>query len=174
MRGLRKTGVIFDRIIVGLAWAAGVLLAFAAIAVSVDVVLRYFFNRPIAWVLEISEYILLYVTFMAAAWVLKDEGHIRVDLLVNHLNSRIQALILIVTSVIGAFVMLILTWFGGRVTLDFYRRGVPTLEYLKTPEYLVLIIIPIGSFFLGIQFLRRAHKYLKSRHQKKAERVVGS
>ncbi len=169
MTGLRKTEVIFDRIVVGLAWAAGVLLAFATIAVCIDVVLRYFFNRPVAWVLEISEYILLYVTFMAAAWVLRDEGHIRVDLLVNRLSPGIQTLLVVVTSVIGASVMLILTWFGGRVTLDFYRRGVPTLEYLKTPEYLVLIVIPIGSFFLGVQFLRRAHKHLKSRQLKKAE-----
>lgn len=155
-----------------MAWAAGVLLAFATIAVCTDVVFRYFFNRPVAWVLEISEYILLYMTFMAAAWVLRDDAHIKVDLLVNRLSPRGQSLMSIVTSVIGAFVMLILAWFGGRVTLDFYRRGVPTLEYLKTPEYLVLMIIPIGSFFLGVQFLRRAHKYLRSRRLKKAEESV--
>lgn len=169
MGWLKKTGIIFDRIIVGLAWAAGVLLAFATVTVCIDVVFRYFFNRPVAWVLEISEYILLYMTFMAAAWVLRDESHIKVDLLVNRLSPRGQTLMSIVTSVIGGFVMLSLAWFGGRVTLDFYRRGVPTLEYLKTPEYLVLMIIPAGSFFLGVQFLRRAHKYLRSRQQEEAE-----
>lgn len=166
---MRKIGNIFDGIIVGLAWAGGVLLFFAMIAVCVDVVLRYFFNRPVAWVLEISEYILLYVTFMATAWVLRDESHIKVDLLVNRLSPERQSLISIITSAIGALVMFILAWFGSRVTLDFYRRGVPTLEYLKTPEYLILMIIPIGSFCLAVQFFRNARKYLKSRRLRNAE-----
>lgn len=146
---------LFDRIIVWFAWLAGSLLVFSLITVCLEVVLRYFFNRPTGWVLQISEYILLYIPFLASAYVLREESHIRVDIVLNRLSSGARRITDLITSVIGFSVFLVLTYYGAWVTLDFFHRQVPTLKYLKIPEYLVIMVIPIGSLLFALQFGRR-------------------
>jgi TRAP-type C4-dicarboxylate transport system permease small subunit len=150
-------GKIFDRILVVLFWVAGTLLMFSTVGTCFDVILRYCFNRPIHWMLEITEYIMLYIPFLGAALVLKEEGHIRVDIFINRLTARKRTIIDIVASLVGGMVMSIYTWFGGQVTWNHFIRGVPALESLKTPMFLILMIIPIGGFFFALQFFRQLY-----------------
>ena len=62
----------------------------------IEVFLRTFFNRPQEWVMELSEYALLYITFLSAAFVLKKEGHIVVDLVTCRLNVKKRNFLVIV------------------------------------------------------------------------------
>ena len=110
MRLLTKLTVIFDRTLDAMAILAGILLAFAVLSVSVAVATRYFLGYPIGWVIEISAYILLYITFLVAAWVLREEGHVTIDIVIEWLMPRTQSLINIITSTISAMVCFILTW----------------------------------------------------------------
>ena len=154
-------GKLLDRINVVLFWAAGVLLLFVTAGTCVDVILRYSFNRPIHWMLEITEYAMLYIPFLGAAFVLKEEGHIRIDLVITFFSERLRGWLNVVTSFVGGVVMGTYTWFGAQVTLDYLRRGVPSLESLKTPMFLILMIIPIGGFFFSIQFFRQMAGYYR-------------
>jgi TRAP-type C4-dicarboxylate transport system permease small subunit len=156
---MKTIGTTFDKILVVLFWIAGALLIFSTAGTCIDVVLRYCFNRPIHWMLEITEYIMLYIPFLGAALVLKEDGHIRVDILINHLSDRMRAWLNVITSLVGGLVMLTYTVFGGQVTLDYYKRGIPSLESLRTPMFLILMIIPIGGFFFTTQFFRQMVSY---------------
>jgi TRAP-type C4-dicarboxylate transport system permease small subunit len=149
----------FDRILVVLFWVAGGLLMFVTIGTCVDVLLRYSFNRPISWMLELTEYAMLYIPFLGAAFVLKEDGHIRIDLVITFLSERSRGWLNVVTSFVGGVVMLTYTWFGAQVTLDYFKRGVPSLESLKTPMFLILMIIPIGGLLFSIQFFRQMKGY---------------
>lgn len=151
----------FDRVIVFLFWTAGGLLLFVTVGTCVDVILRYCFNRPIHWMLEITEYAMLYIPFLGAAFVLKEEGHIRIDLVITFLGERLRGWLNVATSFVGGVVMCAYTWFGAQVTLDYFKRGMPSLESLKTPMFLILMIIPIGGFFFSIQFFRQTASYYR-------------
>jgi len=159
---MKTMGALFDKILLFLFWLAGGLLMFATVGTCIDVILRYSLNRPIHWMLEITEYIMLYIPFLCAAVVLKEEGHIRVDLLINRFSRKNRTWVNILTSLVGGIIMLAYTWFGAQTTLDAYQRGVPSLESLRTPVFLILIIIPIGSFLFTIQFLRQMAGYYKT------------
>jgi C4-dicarboxylate transporter DctQ subunit len=154
---LSKMGRILDRLMEGFAWLAGLLMMFSLITVCIDVVMRYFFNRPTGWVLQFSEYILLYIPFLAAAFVLREDSHIRIDIVLNRLACDTQSLINMVTSLLACLVLAILTYYGTYITIDFYLRNVPTLKYLKIPEFLVIMVIPMGCFLFAIQFMRKAY-----------------
>ncbi len=158
MNFLQQTGRIVDMVLVCFTWFSGILMIFSLISVCIDVVLRYFFNSPTGWVLQISEYILLYIPFLSAAYVLKEDGHIKVDILLGALSQRTQALFDTITSILGAGVLLILTYYGTVVSYDFYIRKVITLKYLKIPEFLVVMAIPVGCLMFGLQFIRKANK----------------
>jgi TRAP-type C4-dicarboxylate transport system permease small subunit len=61
---LKTAGKIYDLIVTALAVMAGILLVFMILSVSWEVITRYFLNNPTIWVIEISEYTLLYLTFL--------------------------------------------------------------------------------------------------------------
>ena len=42
------------------------------------------------------------------------------------------------------------------------QREVPTLKYYKIPEFLVLMIIPIGCFLFSVQFIRKTLSHYRS------------
>ena len=65
-----------------------------------------------------------------------------------------------ITSTVGAMICLIVAWYGAEVVWDHFERCVPSIEMLGIPRYLILGIIPVGSFLLLLQFLRNIHKNL--------------
>ena len=76
------------------------------------------------------------------------------DLIVDHLSLRSQALINFVTSLIGAIVMLIMAGVGLMTTLYWIGNKTPTM--LMLPRSPIISIIFIGSLLFAVQFLVRA------------------
>lgn len=159
MKITTKAGAFFEGVIGIGALVASILLTFALLSVCLEVILRYFLGQPTIWVVEITEYILLFITFLGAAWVLKREGHVKVDLISNRLNSRAQTFLETVTSIISAIVCLVLAWYTAQLTWDYFQRNVEVIAVFKVPKAPILAIIPLGYFLLFIQFIRRSHGF---------------
>ncbi len=160
MKLLTKAVVFLDHAI-GIAFnTAGILILFITFSVGLNVVMRYFFNRPLKGVDELCEYSLVYIAFLGAAMVLKKNKHVILDLLVSRLELRSAALLNTITSIVCLVICLILTWYGATVTLKYFQTGVlgSTTE-LGIPSAATFIIIPIGSFLLAIQFCRRTYGF---------------
>ncbi len=155
-----KVTAIFDRILAIGAISAGVSLVFVMLSIALDVTLRYSLNRPILWTVEISQYIMVWITFMATAWLLKREGHVSMDQVINRLNPKTQALLNTITSTFGAIACLIVAWYGTQVTWGYFRGGDYYFTLLEAPKWPMTAIVVIGSFLLFIQFLRRSNWYL--------------
>jgi C4-dicarboxylate transporter DctQ subunit len=151
---------IFDRIINVMTFLAGMLLVFIMLSVCMEVILRSFINRPQIWVTEVTECLLLYITFLGTAWLLREEGHVKVDVILDRLKPKAVALMGIISSLIGLFVSLILTIYGLGVTWSYFQRGIYTPTAMEIPVFAILAIIPIGSLMLFIQFLRRTGKFV--------------
>ena len=158
---MTRLGRILDLLMGALAFLGGALLIFALLAVCLDVIMRYFFNSPISWVLQVSEYILLYVPFLAAAYVLKQDGHIRVDILLNRLSPKTQTAFNLGASILGVLIISVVTYYGAKVTWEQYRDGIVTIEHVKMPQFMITLAIPLGSALFSIQFVRRAVGYYR-------------
>lgn len=89
--------------------ASGFLILLMLITV-VDVFLRYFFNSPLTGTTEISQLMMIIIVFPALGWAAIDRAHIRVDLLVNQLPSRLKALFSSITLLIALGVYIIIAW----------------------------------------------------------------
>ena len=163
MNLLKKATNIFDRIIDVLALLAVVLLAFIMVSVLYEVVTRYFLGQTSSWVFEFTAYSLAFITFLGTTWLLRREGHVKVDLVLSRLNPRTQAMVNIVTSILCAIVWLAVTWYSLKTTLHSYQIGYLEATELQAPKWILLSVIPIGSFLLFIQCLRRAFQYLVNR-----------
>ena len=160
MAKLAKLSVAWDKFL-----DASLVVSAAAVVVATlltldDIVSRQFFGSAQGWAIEISEYSLVYMAFLGAAWLLREEGHVKVEIIVELLKARHQALMGVATSFVGAVVSAALTYFGAVTTLDEYLSGTFMYESpLKPPVYTLLIPIPVGTAALCIQFLRRTYTY---------------
>lgn len=153
---------MFDRLLDYLAAAAGVMLAFSALSVSVQVFARYFLGRPMGWLVEINEYILLHIAFLVAAWVLRQESHVKMDIVLRQLKPKMQLRVEIATSILSIIVCFILTSFGIKVTWELYESMHMTISVMEIPKFTVTPVIFIGSFLLMIQFIRRTRGFLQA------------
>ena len=164
MRLLPKGTNIFDAIIDLFAFLAGAIFIYLMLSVTVEaVVLRYFFGTTTDWIREVAGYTLVFITFMGAPWVLKTEGHVKMDLLLERLKPRPQAVLNIITSVVAAIACLVITWYGLMVTWDDFQTGYFVVSALEPSYWYLIAIIPIGTFLLFIQLLRRISGFLRIR-----------
>ncbi|MDP2931410.1 MAG: TRAP transporter small permease subunit [Chloroflexota bacterium] len=159
---MSKAGKVFDRILGGTVFLAGAILIFDMLAVSADVAMRNLFNAPLAWQVDVTEASLVFIPFLGTAWVLKKEGHVIVDTLVNLLKPKPKALLNLVTSMLATVAVIPLFWYGVQVTWEAYRGGYHPRSVIEIPDAAVLWIIPVGSILLFIQFLRRNRTYFNS------------
>ena len=161
MKLIAKTSITFDHILNVSAVISAALIGFAMLSVTTDVISRYIFNHSIVGVFELTEYTLLYMTFLCAARVLKDDAHVKMDIVLQRLNPRVNALLNFLTSIVGGLISLGIIYYGIQVTWDFLQKGSYELTMLEPPSALIVGVIPIGGLLLFIQFIRRIYGYLQ-------------
>ena len=170
MKLLSWFSAVFNRAVSFLAILGGVLIVLMMLLITAEVLMRYFFNRPIFWAEEVCAYGLLYVTFLGATWVLRGGGHVKVDVLLVNLQPRAQAMTNFITSILGALICLAITWYGTQSTWEHFVIGYKIPTMLSPPKSLILAIIPLGSLALFIQFLRKIYGHLKAWKTPEADR----
>jgi TRAP-type C4-dicarboxylate transport system permease small subunit len=83
---------------------AALLLAVIFIAFLLQIALRYVFNFPVGWTTELSLAAWLWLVLWGAAFVLKDEEEIRIDLLADRAPPRLRQAM----SIAGALALVVL------------------------------------------------------------------
>ena len=160
MKFLARLGRLFDYLNIVMVVISAILLLGLTFIVGADITLRYLFNKPLGWVKEVSEYTLVGLGFLVAAWILKDDAHVKMDLVLNKVGPRVQTMMNIITSGISTIVVLITTWFTLRVIVDFYRTKLVAPTVLEPPKWVLLTPIFVGCLLLAIQFIRRTYGFI--------------
>lgn len=161
MKLVKKATSVFDNATNILAVLSAILIISVMLAISLAVATRYFLKLTWTGLIELSAMSLLFVTFLGTTWVLRKEGHVTMDILVDRLNPRGRSLLNMATSILCALMCLVLIWYGAQVTWTRYLEGSWVFANLTIPDAYFLFIIPLGSLFLFIQFLRRTYGYLE-------------
>jgi TRAP-type C4-dicarboxylate transport system permease small subunit len=156
-----KLGNIFDRTLNVMALLAAIILVLIMLGVTFEVVTRQLLGGSRIWVIELAEYGLLFMTLLTAAWLLRREGHVRMDIVVRLFKPRVQTIINIITTLLAVIVFSTITWFGVVCTLESVRMDIIYPTLLRPPQWILLLIIPVGTLFLLIQCLRRSCGYLR-------------
>lgn len=161
MKALRKAEDIYNCILNAMVWIACSVTAAILLLIVVHVTMRYTLHVAMVWTVQLSEFALVIILSFGMAWLLRDEGHVKVDFLVARLKPRVQALVNGVTSAISAAALLILTWYGGKIGYYYFQEGVVEagVEFHKG---IMIMVLVIGCFFFSIAFLRRAYSNLRT------------
>ena len=160
MRKLLRWGIYLHvRVTAWLSYLSGGVLIFIMLSITYKVAVRWLFGQGVGWVTDVTRYLLLYHTFLAAAWVLTRDKHVKIDLVFNRLGPRTQAGLTAITSFVAAILCFIIVWFGAQTTWAHFQMHYYKPSFIDIPTGPLYIIIPIGSFFLFIEFLRRTYQH---------------
>ena len=168
MKFIKRFWTVFDVALNVMTFVAGVLLILVMLVVSANVALRYIFHRPVGWSIEVSLYLLIFIAFLVIAWVLREEGHVKMDIITLNLKESTRDLVDTITSAINTVISILVTVAAVKVTWDLYESHYFTPTILMMPKWIFVAVIAFGFFMLSIQFMRRTHGYLikwRSQHR---------
>ncbi len=144
----------YDRLITGCGLLGGILIVLNGLFVTYEVTMRYLFNSPTTWVLEISIYVTMASTFLSLAYALREKAHVKVDFITNYLSGRTLILLEIFTSLLAILYCLILGWEGLKMTATAYRNWEVSPSVLRVPLFIPQVFIPFVSILLTLEFIR--------------------
>ena len=134
---------------------AGAILLFVTLSIFVDVILRYFFNRPSIWVTEVSSYLFMYIIFLAAAYTLQQGMHIRVTFLLDIFSPGVRRIIELFTSLFVILFCIALLWQTSVMTWTAFKEKWTSPTMLSAPYAYIYVVMVIGSSLLVFTFILR-------------------
>src|SRR6478609_9951547 len=136
----------YGRLLDGLVLVACLLLLIMTIMIGADVVSRNVGGGGVAVSNELSEDILYLMTLLAAPWLLRQGQHIRVDIILRVLPTRVAWMLEWVGDIIGLLCCFYFVWYGTLITVASYSAGSIVIKTLITPEWWTLAPLPVGFF----------------------------
>lgn len=134
-------------------YLGGFIVLGSGLLVSYNVVMRYFFNNPLIWISDIVPHLQLHVTFLAACWVMINDGHIRMDLVLTRLPAKPQNFVRGIGSILAAAYCFLFTYSIGIPCWQKILEGTIYVGALSLLQWPILIVMPFGSFLLGIELI---------------------
>jgi TRAP-type C4-dicarboxylate transport system permease small subunit len=130
------------------------------LGISLHVFMRYFFGLPINWFIDIATLFLFYITFLGAAWLLRENGHVSLDFLFHAIGPEKYGKVEIITNFICAIACLVITYYGVVEMMLSIELEIVVDMPLAPPKWIVLVFIPLGFLMLAIEFLRKVFRGL--------------
>ncbi|MFA7624946.1 MAG: TRAP transporter small permease [Pusillimonas sp.] len=143
----------YSALVSGLAIASGAIFGLMAFFIGADVFMRNVTGAGLSWVIELMEYAMYVATVFAAPWVLREGGHVSVDILTSMLPVRWGRATGALAALFGSVICFIVFYYSALATLRAFERGSMVYKSFTVPEWLVSIFVPLGMFFMVIEFL---------------------
>ena len=128
-----------------------VVLAAMVIIVTLDVVLRYFFNRPISGSYELVEFMMVTLVYLGLAYTQTQKGHISVTLLTDKFSPGTMAVISTVTNLLCVGIFALITW-RCIVEAGVLKANGTSSGVLFIPNFPFMWIVAFGSALLSLVF----------------------
>ena len=139
---------------------SAVALVVASSVLTYSVVLRYFSPQPTDWQDEFSVFLLIGVSFMAAAWVQSQRGHIGIEAVAHLLPPKFDRLRLRVVDAASALFCAFFAWKSWTLLHEAWVDGYVSSSSWAPPLWIPYLTMAFGMSLLTLQIvlqlLRRA------------------
>ncbi|RPH46840.1 MAG: TRAP transporter small permease [Burkholderiales bacterium] len=105
-------------------------------------VVLHLFALDLAWVIELSELLLVWVTFLGAAAATRRGGHMAISELVDLFGGRARRILRVAIAVAVCGVLCMLLVYGGRLVSASWGSVLTVLDWPMAVQYLAL---PVGA-----------------------------
>lgn len=126
-------------------------IIFMALILIGNVILRCF-NSSIAPTEELCQFLIFFTTFLGTCFAARKGMHIRMSLLNDILKGKAKKALAITVAIVSAIVMFYVAYLSFRYVMKVsgLNRVTPILQL---PVQYIWIVMPIGMFLTGVQYL---------------------
>ena len=139
---------------------AGGILAIAALTI-INVVVRTATGGSIVYAEELSQFAMIFVTFVGTSYAASKGRHIRMTAVYDNLSLGKQKAIMLIITAFTAVLMFALTWFAIDYALTVRALGTVS-PALQVPIWLVYLAAPAGLLLAGVQYALAFVRNLRS------------
>ena len=133
--------------------AFNMVVIFVMMAVVVyGVVMRYVFNSPVSQVAELTEYMMVALTFLTIAYIQHARRHVAVSFFVIRQGERTQWLLDIITIGIALAAFMLITWASWKYAQQAWQFKF-TSEEAGFPLFPPRLLVPLGSFLMCLRLI---------------------
>lgn len=129
-----------------------ILFAVATLMLFTNVILRYFFDTGLIWILELVQYLFAWVVLIGAAHGVKTGIHLGIDILLERMSKKIRKVTLIIAILACIIFVAIIDYNSFIYTYKIYQWGDIT-EDLQIPQWIPYLSIPIGLSLMLYHFI---------------------
>jgi C4-dicarboxylate transporter, DctQ subunit len=144
----------YDALLYGMAYVAGFLMAAMMTVIFVDVVLRNLGFQSSAHFFTFTEYGLLAIPCLGAPWLVREKGHVYVEMLLMQLGPRARRVLTMAIGVTCVAVCAVLAWYGLGVTIGDFVNNEKDVRSLDMPRWAVVGFIPLSFAMMAVEFAR--------------------
>ena len=162
---MQKIGKILDQLLQLIyrlfANVSAIIMLFITLLITAEILNRLIFNQSFQFIMQFSGYSLFIVTFLGAAYVLRDDSHITIDFVVERLPEKVRKINKIIMYIIGCGLCIFLLLQTWNYTADAWAKGMSTDYPIRVPLAYLLVLMPIGWLFMAIEFLVQVGRLIK-------------
>ncbi len=147
-------GKAYRAVLYAMAGIAGVMLVWLMISVIMSVTMRNLGMQPFAWLFTSSEYAILYMTMFGAPWLVREKGHVHIELVTAALPPRARRIVSRTVAAICVAVCALLAWKGGELMLTNIARNDLDVRAYYFPKWILTLAFPISFGLMAIEFSR--------------------
>jgi C4-dicarboxylate transporter, DctQ subunit len=144
----------YDAVLYGMAWCAGALIAAMMAVITIDVAVRNLGYQSSGHFFTFTEYALLLVPCLGAPWLVREKGHVYVEILLMHLTRRGRAALRVAIGFTCIAVCAILAWYGFDLTIRDYLASEKDVRSLDMPRWMLVGFVPLSFTMMAVEFIR--------------------
>ncbi|MGY9048663.1 C4-dicarboxylate ABC transporter permease [Puniceibacterium antarcticum] len=144
----------YDTVLYAMASVAAAMLIWLMVSIVISVLMRNAGFQPYAWLFTSSEYAVLYLTMLGAPWLVREKGHVHIELVTATLPAAMQRLVSRGVALACVGVSLILAWKGLELVLTNIARNDYDVRAYYFPRWMLTISFPICFSLMAVEFAR--------------------
>jgi TRAP-type C4-dicarboxylate transport system permease small subunit len=162
----RISGILSDLSARLIHWTLVVMVAVMTVLVIIQVLLRYIFFYSLSWSEEVARYLMIWVSFLAAALAVQKGLHIGMESLIIRLRPPVRRKVNILTKSAVLIFLLYLAIGGFKISWLVREQSSPALFLSMSYAYAAA---GVGGLFMAIQmFHSLVEEWIGAAHPGKA------
>ena len=151
---MRWVGKAYGAVLYGMALVAGLLMVAMMTTIFVDVVLRNLGYQSSAHFFTFTEYALLLIPCMGAPWLVREKGHIYIEILLMHMTVPVRRRFSIGIALACIAVCAVVAWYGFDISLADFLHDEKDVRSFDMPRWMISVWIPVSFLMMAIEFAR--------------------
>lgn len=151
---MRVVARLYDAVLNGMAVFGGVLMVAMMAMITADVVLRNLGTQGSAHFFTFTEYFLLLIPLFGAPWLVREKGHVYIEVLTGTLPPRTRRALMLAVLVACIAVCAVLAWYAGAITLQNFMQNEKDVRSFDMPRWILMAPMPLSFGMMALEFLR--------------------